>query len=175
MQRKGKGLRRSVTVLALRARRYVSLDLPSFSRVATNRQFLQGTSSSRPLRPHSFSGYADSPPLAPSSAHVSPSLPPSLPLSLALPSPPAFPPPPQLLLPDCDLFHTDGLEADIYDVIGWLVSTFGSPAIAIDERHMPKLYSDFLGKLLVKHKRDSVSATRLQMQMQPPPAPMGAG
>ena len=34
------------------------------------------------------------------------------------------------------------------------MNTIGSPQIAVDERHTPKLYSRFLAGMLAKHKRD---------------------
>lgn len=64
-------------------------------------------------------------------------------------------------------FITPGLEAEIYRVIEDLINTIGSPQIAIDERHTPKLYSRFLRSLLVKHKRDG--AARGRMHQQGPP------
>ena len=58
------------------------------------------------------------------------------------------------------MFIREGLEQDIYDTIERLVATFGAPSIAIDERHTPKLYSDFLGRLLAKHRRDAAQSAR---------------
>lgn len=49
-----------------------------------------------------------------------------------------------------------------------LINTIGSPQIAIDERHTPKLYSRFLASLLAKHKRDGAALGR--MHQQGPPA-----
>jgi hypothetical protein len=39
-----------------------------------------------------------------------------------------------------------------------LINTIGSPQVAIDERHTPKLYSRFLASLLAKHKRDGAAS-----------------
>jgi hypothetical protein len=52
-------------------------------------------------------------------------------------------------------------------VIKHLISMIGSPQIAIDERHMPKLYSHFLVSLLARHKRNG--AVQGQMHQQGPP------
>jgi hypothetical protein len=57
------------------------------------------------------------------------------------------------------------LEIEVYEVIERLIVTIGSPQIAIDERHTPKLYSRFLASILAKHKRDGVA----YRQQQPPP------
>ncbi|KAI0251644.1 fungal-specific transcription factor domain-containing protein [Lactifluus subvellereus] len=73
----------------------------------------------------------------------------------------------KLLRPECATFITPGLEAEIYQVIESLINTIGSPQIAIDERHTPKLYSRFLASLLAKHKRDG--AARGHMHQQEPP------
>ena len=67
----------------------------------------------------------------------------------------------KLLRPECSRFITPGLESEIYRVIERLISTFGSPQIAIDERHTPKLYSRFLASLLAKHKRDGAAHGRM--------------
>ncbi|KAI0048449.1 hypothetical protein FA95DRAFT_1490742 [Auriscalpium vulgare] len=74
----------------------------------------------------------------------------------------------KLLRTECSLFITDGLENEIYDVINGLIQTIGSPQIAIDDRHTPKLYSRFLAGLLAKHRYDG--AARGRSHQQPPPA-----
>jgi hypothetical protein len=73
----------------------------------------------------------------------------------------------KLLRPECSRFITPGLEAEIYQVIERLINTFGSPQIAIDERHTPKLYSRFLASLLAKHKRDGAAHGRMPQQGPP--------
>lgn len=73
----------------------------------------------------------------------------------------------QLLRPECSRFITAGLESEIYRVIERLISTLGSPQIAIDERHTPKLYSRFLASLLAKHKRDGAAHGRMPQQGPP--------
>jgi hypothetical protein len=73
----------------------------------------------------------------------------------------------QLLRPECSRFITPGLESEIYRVIERLINTFGSPQIAIDERHTPKLYSRFLASLLAKHKRDGAAHGRMPQQGPP--------
>ncbi|KAI9508549.1 hypothetical protein F5148DRAFT_1148956 [Russula earlei] len=65
-------------------------------------------------------------------------------------------------------FITPGLETEVYKVIEPLIATIGSPQIAIDERHTPKLYSRFLESLLVKHKRDGTAQGRMPQQGPPP-------
>ena len=74
---------------------------------------------------------------------------------------------PQLMRPECSRFITPGLEAEIYRVIERLINTIGSPQIAIDERHTPKLYSRFLASLLAKHKRDGAAHGRMHQQGPP--------
>ena len=73
----------------------------------------------------------------------------------------------QLLRPECSRFITPNLESEIYRVIERLISTLGSPQIAIDERHTPKLYSRFLASLLAKHKRDGAAHGRMPQQGPP--------
>ena len=73
----------------------------------------------------------------------------------------------QLMRPECSRFITPGLEAEIYRVIERLINTIGSPQIAIDERHTPKLYSRFLASLLAKHKRDGAAHGRMHQQGPP--------
>jgi hypothetical protein len=73
----------------------------------------------------------------------------------------------QLMRPGCSRFITPGLEAEIYWVIERLINTIGSPQIAIDERHTPKLYSRFLASLLAKHKRDGAAHGRMHQQGPP--------
>ncbi|KAJ4490612.1 putative fungal-specific transcription factor [Lentinula aciculospora] len=55
-------------------------------------------------------------------------------------------------------------ENDIFNLIGRLIQTLSSPAIAIDDRHTPKLYARFLAGLLSKHRRDGATVGRLQAQ-----------
>jgi hypothetical protein len=73
----------------------------------------------------------------------------------------------QLLRPECSRFITPGLESEISRVIERLINTLGSPQIAIDERHTPKLYSRFLARLLAKPKRDVAAHGRMP-QHEPP-------
>ncbi|KAI9452824.1 hypothetical protein F5148DRAFT_1370318 [Russula earlei] len=72
----------------------------------------------------------------------------------------------KLLRPECVI--TPGLETEVYQVIECLIATIGSPKIAIDERHTPKLYSRFLASLLAKHKRDGTAQGRMPQQGPPP-------
>jgi len=77
----------------------------------------------------------------------------------------------KLLRPECSRFITPGLETEIYQIIERLISTIGSPEIAIDERHTPMLYSRFLASLLAKHKRDGAARGRMHQQDPPPQQP----
>jgi len=77
----------------------------------------------------------------------------------------------KLLRKECSKFITPGLEAEIYEVIERLISTIGSPQIAIDERHTPKLYSRFLASLLARHKRDGAAQGRMHQQGPPTEQP----
>jgi len=77
----------------------------------------------------------------------------------------------KLLRPECSSFITPGLETEIYQIIERLISTIGSPEIAIDERHTPMLYSRFLASLLAKHKRDGAARGRMPQQDPPPQQP----
>ncbi|KAI9459822.1 hypothetical protein F5148DRAFT_1150807 [Russula earlei] len=79
-----------------------------------------------------------------------------------------------LLRPEYSRFTTPGLETEVYHVIERLIATIGSPRIAIDERHTPKLYSRFLASLLAKRKRDGMAQGRIPQQG-PPPQQMQTG
>ncbi|VDB86073.1 unnamed protein product [Peniophora sp. CBMAI 1063] len=76
----------------------------------------------------------------------------------------------KLLRPECRIFARQGLDETIYSTIERLVHTFGAPAIAVDERHTPRLYSDFLGRLLAKHRRDAAAAARAAARQNRPGA-----
>ncbi|KAI9508722.1 hypothetical protein F5148DRAFT_1283660 [Russula earlei] len=80
----------------------------------------------------------------------------------------------KLLHPERSRFITQGLETEVYPVIKRLIATIGSPQIAIDECHTPKLYSRFLESLLAKHKRDG-TAQGCMLQQGPPPRQMQTG
>ena len=73
----------------------------------------------------------------------------------------------QLLRPEFSAMMTKDLEAEIFDLIGRLITTFSSPEIAIDDRHTPKLYARFLAGLLARNRRDGGTIGRLHPQ--PPP------
>jgi hypothetical protein len=45
----------------------------------------------------------------------------------------------------------------------------GSPQVALDERHTPKLYSRFLASLLAKHKREGTAYRSIQKRESPAP------
>ncbi|TFY54808.1 hypothetical protein EVJ58_g8639 [Rhodofomes roseus] len=72
--------------------------------------------------------------------------------------------------PEFKSLITSAQESEIFDLIGRLIQTLGSPEIAIDERHTPKLHARFLAGLLTKHRRDTATAGRIQTQQQPPPS-----
>lgn len=74
----------------------------------------------------------------------------------------------KLLRPECRIFQRQGLDDTIYGTIERLVHTFGAPSIAVDERHTPRLYSDFLGRLLAKHRRDAAAAARVAARQSRP-------
>ncbi|KAJ3986547.1 putative fungal-specific transcription factor [Lentinula detonsa] len=74
----------------------------------------------------------------------------------------------KLLRPEFQHLLSKEEENDIFNLIGRLIQTLSSPAIAIDDRHTPKLYARFLAGLLSKHRRDGATVGRLQAQ--PPPA-----
>ncbi|KAF9074252.1 hypothetical protein BDP27DRAFT_1416550 [Rhodocollybia butyracea] len=57
-------------------------------------------------------------------------------------------------------------ENDIFDLISRLIQTFS--AIAVDDRHTPKLHARFLAGLLSKHRRDGATVGRLQALPSPP-------
>jgi hypothetical protein len=65
-------------------------------------------------------------------------------------------------------------ENEVFELIGRLIHTWGSPEIAIDERHTPKLYARFLTSLLIRHRRDgggpASSSGRFDHPQQPPPS-----
>lgn len=73
----------------------------------------------------------------------------------------------KLLQPEFSSFLTKDQETEILDLIGRLIQTLGSPKIAIDDRHTPKLYARFLASLLSRHRRDGTGPGRLQAN--PPP------
>jgi hypothetical protein len=75
----------------------------------------------------------------------------------------------KLLRPEFSSFLSKEEENDIFNLIGRLIQTLSSSAIAIDDRHTPKLYARFLAGLLSKHRRDGATVGRLQPQPPQPP------
>ncbi|KAH7879353.1 fungal-specific transcription factor domain-containing protein [Lentinula edodes] len=73
----------------------------------------------------------------------------------------------KLLRPEFQHLLSKEEENDIFNLIGRLIQTLSSPAIAIDDRHTPKLYARFLAGLLSKHRRDGATVGRLQAQPNP--------
>ncbi|KAF9074255.1 hypothetical protein BDP27DRAFT_1317542 [Rhodocollybia butyracea] len=74
----------------------------------------------------------------------------------------------QLLRPEFSHLLSKEEENDIFNLIGRLIQTLSASAIAIDDRHTPKLYARFLAGLLSKHRRDGATVGRLQAQPSPP-------
>ena len=74
----------------------------------------------------------------------------------------------KLLRPECQIFALQGLDENIYSTSERPVHTFGAPAIAVDERRTLWLYSDFLGRLLAKHRRDAAAAARAAPELKAP-------
>ncbi|KAJ3730753.1 fungal-specific transcription factor domain-containing protein [Lentinula raphanica] len=70
----------------------------------------------------------------------------------------------KLLRPEFQHLLSKEEENDIFNLIGRLIQTLSSPALAIDDRHTPKLYARFLAGLLSKHRRDGATVGRLQAQ-----------
>ncbi|KAI0315937.1 hypothetical protein OF83DRAFT_306019 [Amylostereum chailletii] len=77
--------------------------------------------------------------------------------------------PSQLLQPQCAPLVHEGLRTAIRDTVDRVVNTFGSPLVAVDARHPPKLYSDFLRTLLAKRRRES---GRVRDAQPSPPRPL---
>ncbi|CCL98870.1 uncharacterized protein FIBRA_00877 [Fibroporia radiculosa] len=75
----------------------------------------------------------------------------------------------KLLRPEFKSLITSEQEAEIYDLIGRLISTWSSSEISIDDRHTPKLHARFLAGLLTRHRRDIATSGRIQSQPQHPP------
>ncbi|KIK64122.1 hypothetical protein GYMLUDRAFT_40371 [Collybiopsis luxurians FD-317 M1] len=74
----------------------------------------------------------------------------------------------KLLRPEFAKLLSKEEENEIFNLIGRLIQTLSSSAIAIDDRHTPKLYARFLAGLLSKHRRDGATVGRLQPQPRPP-------
>lgn len=60
----------------------------------------------------------------------------------------------KLLRPEYQMFRTGINDDEILNLIATLVHQLGSPSVAIDEKHLPKVYARFLGRLLDSHKPD---------------------
>jgi len=67
----------------------------------------------------------------------------------------------KLLRPEFASLLSKEQESDIFELIGRLIQTLSSPKIAIDDRHMPKLYARFLAGLLSRYRRDGATVGRL--------------
>ncbi|KAJ6479456.1 hypothetical protein C8R47DRAFT_983369, partial [Mycena vitilis] len=70
----------------------------------------------------------------------------------------------KLLQPEFAHMMSDVKESQVYDLIGRLIQTLSSQDIAIDDHHIPKLYARFLSRLVLRHRRDTVT-----LRTQPPP------
>jgi hypothetical protein len=64
--------------------------------------------------------------------------------------------------PECYRFTSQKLEVEVYGLIERLIVVIGSPQVALDERHTPKLYSRFLASSLAKHKREGAAYRSMQ-------------
>ncbi|OSX62760.1 hypothetical protein POSPLADRAFT_1141216 [Postia placenta MAD-698-R-SB12] len=75
----------------------------------------------------------------------------------------------KLMRPEFKSLITQEQEAEIFDLIGRLITTLSSPEIAIDDRHTPKLHARFLAGLLTKHRRDIATSGHIRPQNPDPP------
>ncbi|KAI0922432.1 hypothetical protein AcV7_005968 [Taiwanofungus camphoratus] len=80
----------------------------------------------------------------------------------------------KLMRPEFKNLITKDQETEIFDLIRRLIQTLGSPEIAIDDRHTPKLHARFLAGLLARHRRDIATSGRIHPQ-HPPPSQMPLG
>lgn len=63
---------------------------------------------------------------------------------------------------------------DILVLISRLIQTLSSPKLAIDDKHMPKLYARFLTGLLARHRREGIASGHLSASSHNPrPPPEG--
>ncbi|KAI9458319.1 hypothetical protein F5148DRAFT_1220797 [Russula earlei] len=81
-----------------------------------------------------------------------------------------------LLWPEFSRFITPGLETEVYQVIKRLIAMIGSPQIAIDERHTPRLYSCFLPywrniNAMARPKDQMQTSLNMPRYQQPPQPP----
>ncbi|KAJ7200683.1 hypothetical protein B0H12DRAFT_1244375 [Mycena haematopus] len=60
--------------------------------------------------------------------------------------------------------------SEVYGLLGRVIQTLNSPEVAVDHRHIPKLYAHFLAELLSHHYRDSLAFECLY----PPTIPAGS-
>jgi hypothetical protein len=80
----------------------------------------------------------------------------------------------QLLRPEFASLLTKDEEMDILVLISRLIQTLSSPKLAIDDKHMPKLYARFLAGLLARHRREGIASGHLSVSSHNPrPPPEG--
>ena len=80
----------------------------------------------------------------------------------------------QLLRPEFASLLTKDEEMEILVLISRLIQTLSSPKLAIDDKHMPKLYARFLAGLLARHRREGIASGHLSVSSHNPrPPPEG--
>jgi hypothetical protein len=80
----------------------------------------------------------------------------------------------KLLRPEFASLLTKDEEMDILVLISRLIQTLSSPKLAIDDKHMPKLYARFLAGLLARHRREGIASGHLSVSSHNPrPPPEG--
>ena len=80
----------------------------------------------------------------------------------------------QLLRPEFASLLTKDEEMDILVLISRLIQTLSSHKLAIDDKHMPKLYARFLAGLLARHRREGIANGHLSVSSHNPrPPPEG--
>jgi hypothetical protein len=80
----------------------------------------------------------------------------------------------QLLRPEFASLLTKDEEMDILVLISRLIQTLSSHKLAIDDKHMPKLYARFLAGLLARHRREGIASGHLSVSSRNPrPPPEG--
>jgi len=80
----------------------------------------------------------------------------------------------KLLRPEFSSLLTKDEEMDILVLISRLIQTLSSSKLAIDDKHMPKLYARFLAGLLARHRREGIANGHLSASSHNPrPPPEG--
>ena len=80
----------------------------------------------------------------------------------------------QLLRPEFSSLLTKDEEMEILVLISRLIQTLSSNKLAIDDKHMPRLYARFLAGLLAQHRREGIANGHLSVSSHNPrPPPEG--